>query len=71
LAYRGGDIDTIELVSGDEGATGRALKSYNYRVVMRKGDIPLDMRVSKAPICEFTFVLRDDALLVRESWQVS
>lgn len=46
MAYRGGDIDTIEIVSGDEGASGRALKSYNYRVVMRKGDVPLDMRVS-------------------------
>ena len=34
----------IELVSGSEDGGGRASKSYNYRVVMRKGDTPLDMR---------------------------
>ena len=43
----------IELESGQEtavaaggggGGTGRSSRSYNYRVVMRKGDVPLDMR---------------------------
>ena len=46
LIYRGEDIDMIEIVSGAEDSTGgnRASRSYNYRVVMRKGDVPLDMR---------------------------
>lgn len=46
LIYKGQDIDMIELESGqDDGAAGtRGSKSYNYRVVMRKGDVPLDMR---------------------------
>ena len=35
----------IELESGVEGtAAATASRSYNYRVVMRKGDHPLDMR---------------------------
>ncbi len=44
--YRGEDIETIEIVSGEEGSTtaARAARSYNYRVVMKKGDVPLDMR---------------------------
>ena len=40
LIYRGEDIDNIEIVSGVEAGDsggGRADKSYNYRVVMRKG----------------------------------
>lgn len=45
LIYKGQDIDTIELESGTENPTsGRTSRSYNYRVVMRKGDTPLDMR---------------------------
>jgi DNA repair protein RAD50 len=45
LIYKGQDIDTIELESGTESPTsGRTSRSYNYRVVMRKGDTPLDMR---------------------------
>ena len=44
LIYRGGDIEMVELVSGVDDAVGRATRSYNYRVVMRKGDVPLDMR---------------------------
>lgn len=46
LIYKGQDIDMIELESGqDESAAGsKGSKSYNYRVVMRKGDVPLDMR---------------------------
>lgn len=46
LIYRGEDIDMIEIVSGAEDSTGgnKASRSYNYRVVMRKGDVPLDMR---------------------------
>jgi DNA repair protein RAD50 len=59
LIYRGEDIECIELVSGVESnaeggqaavpiaaanaASGRD-KSFNYRVVMRKGDSPMDMR---------------------------
>lgn len=43
--YRGEDIETIELISGEEGeSTGGAKRSYNYRVVMRKGDAQLEMR---------------------------
>ena len=42
--YKGEDIDTIEIVSGEEGATTKASRSYNYRVVMSKNDSPLDMR---------------------------
>jgi DNA repair protein RAD50 len=46
------DIDMIEVESGPESASGVPVagtgkttsKSYNYRVVMRKGDLPLDMR---------------------------
>lgn len=43
LIYRGEDIDSIEIVSGIEAAeggapsSGRADKSFNYRVVMKKG----------------------------------
>jgi DNA repair protein RAD50 len=46
ITYRGGDIDTIEIQSGQEKKSGNstATKSYNYRVVMRKGDTELDMR---------------------------
>lgn len=29
--YRGNDIEDIAIVSGEDGATGRATKSYNYR----------------------------------------
>lgn len=35
----------IEIESGqDETAATKSSRSYNYRVVMRKGDVPLDMR---------------------------
>jgi DNA repair protein RAD50 len=52
MTYQGQDIDTIELESGigdleGDGATTASTagsRSYNYRVVMRKGDLPLDMR---------------------------
>jgi DNA repair protein RAD50 len=44
LIYKGQDIDSIEIESGQEDATVKASRSYNYRVVMRKGDLPLDMR---------------------------
>lgn len=46
LIYKGQDIDMIEIESGqEEGAVAkRGSRSYNYRVVMRKGDVPLDMR---------------------------
>ena len=45
LIYRGEDIDNIEIVSGIEAAEsgvssgGRGDKSFNYRVVMKKGKI--------------------------------
>ena len=43
--YKGTDIEMIELESGQDAAqTGKATRSYNYRVVMKKGDYPLDMR---------------------------
>jgi len=47
LIYKGQDIDNIELESGVESgasASAKGSRSYNYRVVMRKGDTPLDMR---------------------------
>lgn len=47
LIYQGQDIDNIEIESGSDGAEGAAAsgsRSYNYRVVMKKGDVPLDMR---------------------------
>ncbi|CAN0006644.1 unnamed protein product [Ectocarpus fasciculatus] len=50
LIYRGEDIDNIEIVSGIDAAEGgapsggRADKSFNYRVVMKKGDSPMEMR---------------------------
>jgi len=46
LIYKGQDIDLIELESGidSETSSSRSTRSYNYRVVMRKGDTPLDMR---------------------------
>ena len=40
--YKGHDIDTIEVRSDVEKAKGN--RSYNYRVVMLKGDVCLDMR---------------------------
>lgn len=40
--YQGSDIDTIEIRSDTE--TTRGNRSYNYRVVMMKGDTELDMR---------------------------
>jgi DNA repair protein RAD50 len=46
LIYKGQDIDMIEIESGrEEGAAlARSARSYNYRVVMRKANVPLDMR---------------------------
>lgn len=46
MVYKGQDIDMIEVESGQDATTAasRSSRSYNYRVVMRKGDIPLDMR---------------------------
>ncbi len=41
LTYKGEDISSIELVTSQEGASKR---SYNYRVVMTKGNTQLDMR---------------------------
>ncbi|KAJ1929558.1 DNA repair protein rad50 [Tieghemiomyces parasiticus] len=40
--YQGNDIDTIEIRSDCESTRGN--RSYNYRVVMLKGDTALDMR---------------------------
>ncbi|KAI9100624.1 P-loop containing nucleoside triphosphate hydrolase protein [Phlyctochytrium arcticum] len=40
--YQGSDIDTIEIRSDNENVKGN--RTYNYRVVMLKGDIVLDMR---------------------------
>ena len=46
LTYRGEDIDMIELVSGQDSSGGenKAARSYNYRVMMYKGDTCLEMR---------------------------
>ncbi len=40
--YRGSDIDTIEIRSDQESTRGN--RSHNYRVVMVKGDVELDLR---------------------------
>eukprot|EP00794_Sanderia_malayensis_P016217 gene16217-17850_t len=44
--YRGHDIDTIEIRADEEEGSGAAKsrRTYNYRVVMLKGDTALDMR---------------------------
>jgi DNA repair protein RAD50 len=42
LTYK--DIDTIRIVSDHDEASTAARKSYNYRVVMVKNDVELDMR---------------------------
>jgi len=45
LTYKGRDINNIALVSGAESSGGtKAARSYNYRVVMTKGNTQLDMR---------------------------
>jgi len=43
LTYQGEDIHNIKLVSGQEKGS-RASRSYNYRVVMTKGNTEMDMR---------------------------
>ncbi|KAL9988028.1 hypothetical protein ACROYT_G002425 [Oculina patagonica] len=44
--YKGNDIDTIEIRSDEDDGSGaiKARRTYNYRVVMVKGDTVLDMR---------------------------
>ncbi|KAG5474617.1 hypothetical protein LSCM4_03790 [Leishmania orientalis] len=43
--YRGSDIDTVEIRSETEGTTSiAARRSYNYRVVMKRGNNEMDMR---------------------------
>lgn len=41
LIYKGQDIDSIEIESGQEegAAATKTTRSYNYRVVMRKGAV--------------------------------
>lgn len=41
--YQGADIDTVEVRADHEG-TGAGNRSYNYRVVMRRGGVEMDMR---------------------------
>ena len=43
MTYKGQDISDIEIQSGMEPGS-KAAKSYNYRVVMRKGGATMDMR---------------------------
>jgi DNA repair protein RAD50 len=42
--YKGNDIDTICIRSDAENNANGLRSSYNYRVVMVKGDTELDMR---------------------------
>ena len=42
--YKGSDIDGIQIKTEDEGMTADGRRKQSYRVVMRKGDTPLDMR---------------------------
>ncbi|KAL8022308.1 putative DNA repair protein Rad50 [Plasmopara halstedii] len=45
ITYKGQDIDTIELVSGQlDGAVSKAARSYDYRVMMKKAGAAIDMR---------------------------
>ena len=44
ICYKGGDVDMIELRSDPTKATATRARSYNYRVVMTKGNTELDMR---------------------------
>ncbi|TYZ58455.1 hypothetical protein PybrP1_007973 [[Pythium] brassicae (nom. inval.)] len=49
ITYKGQDIDSIEIVSGQEGGGEAApakknSRSYDYRVVMKKGGAKIDMR---------------------------
>lgn len=46
ITYKGHDIDTIELMSGSNNDTAatKATRSYDYRVVMKKGGALIDMR---------------------------
>ena len=41
--YTGQDIESIQIVSGEEGRSASA-RSYNYRVVMKKGEATLEMK---------------------------
>ena len=43
LTYKGEDITSIQIVSGQE-SSARANRSYNYRIVMEKGNSTMDMR---------------------------
>ena len=43
LTYKGEDITNIKIVSGEEGSA-KSARSYNYRVVMSKGNTEMDMR---------------------------
>ena len=43
LTYKGEDITNIEIQSGQE-SSARANRSYNYRIVMSKGNTQMDMR---------------------------
>jgi DNA repair exonuclease SbcCD ATPase subunit len=43
LTYKGNDIVNIEIQRGQEPGS-KAMKSYNYRVVMTKGGTEMDMR---------------------------
>lgn len=43
--YQGDDVDLIEIVSGEESSSSRAVRSYNYQVQMRKaGGAAMDMK---------------------------
>ena len=42
--YRGSDIDTIELRSEVETGSTSSRRSYNYRIVIKRGNSELDMR---------------------------
>jgi len=44
VTYRGEDIDTIEIRSDLEAGRKKRGRTYNYRVVMRKGEAELDMK---------------------------
>ncbi len=43
MTYKGEDITNIQITS-DQDKAGRAARSYNYRIVMSKGNTTMDMR---------------------------
>ena len=57
LTYKGEDITNIEIQSGQD-SSSRANRSYNYRIVMSKGNSQMDMRGRCSAVSDLTEVSR-------------